>query len=103
MSYEITNMWSIIQNDMKELIHRSETDPKISKPNLWLPKEICSWDRVSTSSLLGNVIWNKVKALESSHGGRGQVKVRVGSISGGTGVETGSLFEGPGGRMCILN
>ena len=26
------------KNDTKELIHKTETDPKTSKPNLWLPK-----------------------------------------------------------------
>ena len=26
------------KNDTKELIHKTETDSKISKPNLWLPK-----------------------------------------------------------------
>ena len=26
------------KNDTKELIHKTEIDSKISKPNLWLPK-----------------------------------------------------------------
>ena len=26
------------KNDTKELIHKTETDSKILKPNLWLPK-----------------------------------------------------------------
>ena len=30
-----TNMWNLIKNDIKELIHKTETD---SKPNLYLPK-----------------------------------------------------------------
>lgn len=30
-------MWNVIKYDAKELIQKIETDPKISKPNLWLP------------------------------------------------------------------
>ena len=42
MLYEIINMWNLTQNDTKELIHKTETDSKISKLNLWLPKGKCS-------------------------------------------------------------
>ena len=35
--HDITNMWNLKKNT-KELIHKTETDSKISKPNLWLPK-----------------------------------------------------------------
>ena len=32
-------MWSLIfKNDTNELIYKTETDSKISKINLWLPK-----------------------------------------------------------------
>ena len=34
ISYGITSMWNLIKNDTKELIHKTETDSKISKPNL---------------------------------------------------------------------
>ena len=30
----------IIKDETKEFIHKSETDSKLSKPNLWLPKRI---------------------------------------------------------------
>ena len=30
-------MWYLI-NDTKELIHKTETDSKISEANLWVPK-----------------------------------------------------------------
>lgn len=36
--HEITNMRNLIKNDTKELIHKTETDSKILKPYLWLPK-----------------------------------------------------------------
>ena len=40
ISYDITNMWNLVKNDTKELIHKTKTktDSKISKPNLGLPK-----------------------------------------------------------------
>ena len=41
ISYEITNMWNLIKNDTKELIHKAERDSKILKPNLSLPKGKC--------------------------------------------------------------
>ena len=34
ISYEITNMWNLIKNDTKELVHKEETDSKTSKENL---------------------------------------------------------------------
>ena len=34
ISYGITSMWNLIKNNTKELIHKTETDSKISKPNL---------------------------------------------------------------------
>lgn len=37
-SPEITNTWNLVKNGMKELLHKTETDSKISKPNVWLPK-----------------------------------------------------------------
>ena len=37
ISYEVTNMWTLIKNDTKVL--RKQT--KILKPNLWLPKGKC--------------------------------------------------------------
>ena len=41
ISYEITNMWTLIKNDTKELVYKTETDSKISKPNVWLLKGKC--------------------------------------------------------------
>ena len=41
ISYEITNMWTLIKNDTKELIHKIEADSETLKPNLWLPKGKC--------------------------------------------------------------
>ena len=37
ISHEIANNWNLI-NDAKELNHKTDTDSKISKPNLQLPK-----------------------------------------------------------------
>lgn len=34
-------MWHLIKNDTKELSHKTETDSKVSKPNLQLPKGKC--------------------------------------------------------------
>ena len=31
-------MWNLIKNDTWELVNKTESDSKISKPNLWLPK-----------------------------------------------------------------
>ena len=31
-------MWNLIKNDAGELVHKTGSDSKISKPNLWLPK-----------------------------------------------------------------
>ena len=31
-------MWKLIKEDTKELVHTTETDSKISKPSLWVPK-----------------------------------------------------------------
>ena len=33
-----TDMWNLIKNDTGELVHKTETDQKISKPSLGLPK-----------------------------------------------------------------
>lgn len=41
VSYAITSMWNLRKNGPKELIHKTEIDSKISKPNLWLPKGKC--------------------------------------------------------------
>ena len=43
VSYEITNMWNLTKNDTKELIHKIETDSKILKPNMWLPRGNTEW------------------------------------------------------------
>ena len=32
-------LYTLIKNDAKVLIHKTETDSQISKPNLWLPRE----------------------------------------------------------------
>ena len=40
----ITSMWNLIKYDTKELIYKTETNSKISKSNLWLPKGK-SWGR----------------------------------------------------------
>ena len=42
VSYEITNTWNLIKNDMKT--YKTNTESKISKPNLWLPKGKCWWE-----------------------------------------------------------
>ena len=34
-------MWNLLKNDAGELVYKIETDSKISKTNLWLPKEKC--------------------------------------------------------------
>ena len=38
ISYEITHMCNLIENDSKELVQKTETDSKFSTPKLWLPK-----------------------------------------------------------------
>ena len=35
---EITNMWNLIKNDIKNLFTKQRQTQKILKPNLWLPK-----------------------------------------------------------------
>ena len=42
-------MWNLIKNDTKELIHKTETDSKISRTNLGLPK----WKRLGRDKLGG--------------------------------------------------
>ena len=37
-------MESNLKNDTKELIHKTETDPRLTKPNLWLPKGKHLWE-----------------------------------------------------------
>ena len=32
-------MWNLIKLKEKKLIYKTETDSKILKPNLWLPKQ----------------------------------------------------------------
>ena len=41
MSFEITNMWNLIKKGYKITYSQTETDSKISKANLELPKEKC--------------------------------------------------------------
>ena len=36
--YDITHMWTLIKNDINELIYKTETNSHISKTNLWLSK-----------------------------------------------------------------
>ena len=38
ISYEITNMWNLLRNDIGEVFHKTETDSKIQKPNVCLSK-----------------------------------------------------------------
>ena len=38
INYNGKNKKNKIKKDTKELIHKTEKDLKISKPNLWLPK-----------------------------------------------------------------
>ena len=39
MAYEITNMWNLMKNDAKELIHKAETDSKDFETKLMVTKE----------------------------------------------------------------
>ena len=39
-------MWNLIRNYTKEPMHKTETDSKISKPNLWLLKGKCWRDKL---------------------------------------------------------
>ena len=41
VSYEITNIWKLIK--MIQRTYEPETQSKILKPNLWLPKEKWRW------------------------------------------------------------
>ena len=45
ISYEITNMWNLIKNDIGKLVHKTVSHSKILKPNLWLPKGKCCGSR----------------------------------------------------------
>lgn len=38
ISYEIAHMWNLMKNDTGQLVNKTESDSKISKPNVCLPK-----------------------------------------------------------------
>ena len=44
ISYEMTNVKSNKKNDTKELMHNVETNTKILKSNLWLPRWEPGWE-----------------------------------------------------------
>ena len=36
--HEIAHMWNLMKNDTGQLVNKTESDSKISKPNVCLPK-----------------------------------------------------------------
>ena len=41
ISYAVTHMWNLKNNDINELIYKTETDPQTSRTTLWLPNGKC--------------------------------------------------------------
>ena len=47
ISYNITYMWNLKENDTNELIYKREADSQMQKTNLWLPgRKVGGWGEI---------------------------------------------------------